>query len=509
MNFNFFFIDLTSIILVHVVRASPRIDRWKEGVVVVNLLLLYEGDHWHMCAIKDFDKFFRYNDSNQCRNMIKVCPTCLAYFRGTNRTQKRDSHMEQCRKMNPNHTTPKLPAQGTTLEYDLRDTRLQCPEDFCIYLDTESAQVTQEFADSLKQPAHAKMIDIIAEEERNSDIARGLRNSDIARGFTAQCLENSSTSHDVDLVFENDPSNAGVRNFVDNIDPSVPRFIDSSGTMQDKRDDVMTNESARKHVLIGYSIYVASPPIFQHHFPVVSYIGADAPERLPKSLEQINEKIKNVKRLYKNKKPPPLSAAQRDYFEQPSPTCHICEKPIKCQLTKEQWSEARQNPSQIPDGISNEDMLLGPKVRDHNHLTQEYRGPAHSTCNINFMKKMQWQHPVFVHNLEGYDGKYIINMETQKSGKGKVEVIGVSSEKFKMITTKDFIFKDSMNFLNSSLSTLIDTLKKKVNETNTADKVFKHTWKLLQDFYNTGSKETNLENLQLLLRKQVKNHCDD
>ena len=43
------------------------------------------------------------------------------------------------------------------------------------------------------------------------------------------------------------------------------------------------------------------------------------------------------------------------------------------------------------------------KVRDHDHLTDEYRGAAHNRCNSNCKKKSSSFVPIFFHNFSGYD----------------------------------------------------------------------------------------------------------
>ena len=44
------------------------------------------------------------------------------------------------------------------------------------------------------------------------------------------------------------------------------------------------------------------------------------------------------------------------------------------------------------------------KVRDHCHITGNYRGDAHNECNLIYrISKTGWKLPVLIHNLKGYD----------------------------------------------------------------------------------------------------------
>ena len=67
------------------------------------------------------------------------------------------------------------------------------------------------------------------------------------------------------------------------------------------------------------------------------------------------------------------------------------------------------------------------KVRDHCHITGNYRGADHSACNLLYrISKTGWKLPVVIHNLKGYDGHLIV--KTLKTEFGKVKVIPQNME---------------------------------------------------------------------------------
>ena len=95
------------------------------------------------------------------------------------------------------------------------------------------------------------------------------------------------------------------------------------------------------------------------------------------------------------------------------------------------------------------------KVRDHCHITGKYRGASHWSCNINI--KMSKKIPVIFHNLRGYESHLIIK-EVNKFGV-KVGVIPNGLEKYIAFTiNRNLVFIDSMQFMNSSLDSLVKNL---------------------------------------------------
>ncbi len=91
------------------------------------------------------------------------------------------------------------------------------------------------------------------------------------------------------------------------------------------------------------------------------------------------------------------------------------------------------------------------KVRDHDHITGYYRGAAHNSCNLRL--KPNKKIPVIIHNFRGYDSHLIIKELAQDAN-----VIANNKEKFMTMSIGAFKFIDSMQFLNSSLDKLAESL---------------------------------------------------
>ena len=95
------------------------------------------------------------------------------------------------------------------------------------------------------------------------------------------------------------------------------------------------------------------------------------------------------------------------------------------------------------------------KVRDHCHITGKYRGARNWSCNINL--KISKKLVVIFHNLKGYDS-HLIFKELNKFN-CRVSVIPNGLEKYMSFTLgKNFVFIDSMLFMNSSLDKLAKNL---------------------------------------------------
>ena len=100
--------------------------------------------------------------------------------------------------------------------------------------------------------------------------------------------------------------------------------------------------------------------------------------------------------------------------------------------------------------------IIKNKVRDHCHITGKFKGPAHKECNskLRITRKL----PIIFHNLEGYDG-HIIFKELNNFDNIDIQVIPKSSEKYmSIVTNRNIIFLDSLQFLKASLDSLAENL---------------------------------------------------
>ena len=115
-----------------------------------------------------------------------------------------------------------------------------------------------------------------------------------------------------------------------------------------------------------------------------------------------------------------------------------------------------------------------PKVRDHCHYTEKYRGPMHKTCNL--MYKIPPYIPVVFRNLSSYDAHLFIKELGKKSE--SIKVIAKNKEDNISFSTKVVVNKfidaegnerhksveirsiDSLKFMASSLDSLVKNLVK-------------------------------------------------
>ena len=108
---------------------------------------------------------------------------------------------------------------------------------------------------------------------------------------------------------------------------------------------------------------------------------------------------------------------------------------------------------------------LKKRCRDHDHLTGAYRGCTHQTCNLTYFNNMYI--PVVMHNLRGYDSHLTIRKAfeiNEQIGNRKIDGTPNSIDKFMSFSLGNLKFIDSMQFMQSSLKSLVNNLYNKDNE---------------------------------------------
>ena len=114
--------------------------------------------------------------------------------------------------------------------------------------------------------------------------------------------------------------------------------------------------------------------------------------------------------------------------------------------------------------------LVDEKVRDHYRISGKFRGAAHFSCNDNL--KITKKVPVIFHNLRGYDGHLI--MKEINNFDVNIDVIPNGLEKYiAFILSRNLVFIDSMQLMNSSLDSLVKNL---------VDGDFKYLSKAFEEF---------------------------
>ena len=98
-------------------------------------------------------------------------------------------------------------------------------------------------------------------------------------------------------------------------------------------------------------------------------------------------------------------------------------------------------------------------VRDHCHLTGNYRGAAHNNCNLKLrINPKTDQIPVVFHNLRGYDAHHL--MQAMANLQKEVKCVANNMENYTTISVDGLRFIGSLNFLQGSLDSLVKATPK-------------------------------------------------
>ena len=208
----------------------------------------------------------------------------------------------------------------------------------------------------------------------------------------------------------------------------------------------------QSHRACGYGYKLVCRYDNRYSKPVEIYRGDDCIEKF--ILKMLSE-VEDCQRIVRDRFQKPLfmtSQNERDF--QNSTVCHICERSFKAK-----------------DLLIHDDGDIMNKVRDHCHITGEYRGAAHRDCNLKWaISAEKLKIPVIFHNLKGYDSHFImqnIGHLVRQDLNIDVGVIASNFEKYIGFNIgKHLTFIDSFSFMSQSLDRL---------SSNLSDDAFFHT----------------------------------
>ena len=202
-------------------------------------------------------------------------------------------------------------------------------------------------------------------------------------------------------------------------------------------------DAYQKHTDCGYGYKVVCCYDNEYTKPVQIHRGENAVFKFMENmLEEVNW-CKSIINKHFNKPLIMTKKNKRDFKK--ATKCYICDKPY-----------------------NNNDI----RVRDHCHITGEFRGSAHQDCNLKLrINPDKIKIPVIFHNLRGYDSHFIMQQigkiaieHTYKNKRGEecqmdINAIPNNMEKYMaFMLGKHLVFLDSFQFMSSSLDNLAKNL---------------------------------------------------
>ena len=150
-------------------------------------------------------------------------------------------------------------------------------------------------------------------------------------------------------------------------------------------------------------------------------------------------------------------------------------------------------------------------VRDHWHYTAEFRGSAHSICNLRY--KTPKKNSLSISYGSTYDYKFMIINHLAKEFDGQFECLGENTEKYitfsvptkkQLDNSKTIRYKlkfiDSFRFVSTTLSSLVDNLSEKLHSDKFKDFKSEH------DYISARDNQLNFQCLEC--KKNYNKDCN-
>ena len=206
-------------------------------------------------------------------------------------------------------------------------------------------------------------------------------------------------------------------------------------------DDKSYTSTYQSHKACGYGYKLVCRYDDKYSKPEKNYRGEDAIEKFIR--EMLSEVSHCQKMVIKEFNKPLVMTYQNEKDYQSATKCHICFRKFKF----------------VNGGINGTKL----KVRDHCHITGQYRGAAHSECNLKWtISADKLKIPVIFHNLKGYDCHFIMQKIGHLIRQGcnlDLSVLAINFEKYIGFNIgKHLTFIDSFSFMSQSLDRLSSNL---------------------------------------------------
>src|SRR5215216_1042149 len=107
---------------------------------------------------------------------------------------------------------------------------------------------------------------------------------------------------------------------------------------------------------------------------------------------------------------------------------------------------------------------LNHKVKDHDHISGKYRGPAHDACNKKLrIGSFETKVPLICHNFRGYDSHPLMKV-VSKFTADKLKCIPENIGKYKAMDVGQLRFLDSFQHMGMGLDKLVECLGGKIEK---------------------------------------------